>query len=337
MRTSRTASIIMLLVTVIVTTALTAGCGAQPAAAPQEEVKIPVAVTEVQKSSLQKTINLGGLLSPQDTIYLSVKNPAAKVLHNLVEVGDEVRAGQTLITFDGREIDLQLEQARLNYERNLALFEAGAVPQAQLEQLKLAVDNLELQKESLILTSPIDGIIASFSAVEGQLAGAQPLVSVVNIDILELDVQVGEANIAKLKLADEMEVAIPAVGGEYTGVITAIAPQIDAMTKAYPVTLRVENADRAVKGGMYAEIGLVVESRDDAIVIPQSAILEQDREQVVFVVENGVAKMKAVQVGLTLGNEAEITAGLSVGEQVIVEGQYAVQDGSKVVATRGER
>jgi RND family efflux transporter MFP subunit len=320
------------------TIALAAGCGGQqPASAPEEEAKIPVRTTAVLKSSLQKSINLGGLLAPQDEIYLSAKSPAFKVLHNLAAVGDEVSAGQTLITFDGREIDLQLEQARLSYQRNLALFEAGAVSQAQLEQLKLALDNLELQKESLLLTSPINGVIASFTAVEGQLAGAQPLASVVNIDKLKLKVQVGEANIGKLRLGEEMEVVIPAADRTFTGLITAIAPQIDNMTKAYPVTLEMDNPDRAVKGGMYAEIKLVVESKDDVIVIPQSAILEQDRQQIVFVVENDIAKMKTVQVGLTLGNAAEITEGLSAGEQIIVEGQYAVKDGSPVEITRGEK
>jgi len=312
------------------------GCSRQqPQQAAGGAKKIPVRVETVKKDTFQKTVSLGGLLQPREQVYLSAKTPSLRVLRVPVKVGDEVAAGEPLVVFDSREIDLQLEQARLNYERNKQLYEAGAVSKSQFEQVKYTYDSLLLQKEATVIASPFAGTVASVEAVEGQLAGSGPLVSVVNSNILKLQVQVGEANISKLQKGGEMTVAVPAAGKEYKGLITAVAPQADSKTRAYPVTLEVANEDKTLKGGMYGEVRLVVDTRADVVVVPQQAILDQGEKKVVYVVENGQAKMKEVKVGLTLGDRAEIVDGLQAGEALVVEGQYSLKDGSPVSTETG--
>lgn len=316
------------------------GCASKKAAdTATGEKKIPVAVEIVKRDKMEKTILLGGLLQPQDEVFLAAKMPSLRILSVPVLVGDPVSRGTPLVIMDSREIDLQLEQARLNYERSKELYKAGALAKSQLEQLENTLENLELQKESAVITSPVKGVVSSVTASEGQLAGAAPLVSVVNIDKLKLTVQVGEANISRLEKGAQMAVHVPAASEEYyTGVITAIAPRVDSVTKAYPVTLEVVNKDGTIKGGMYGEVELVVDRRDDVIVVPQYAVVDYEQKKVVYIVENDTARMKEVEVGLTLGDKAEILSGLAGGEQLIVEGQYGVRDGSVVsVTARGEQ
>lgn len=313
------------------------GCSPKHSETPAQVQKIPVTVEKIGIADMEKTITLGGLLQPQEEVFLSAKNPALRVLKNNVQVGDQVSPGEPLVVFDSRDLDLQLEQAQLNYERNKQLFEAGAVSLSQLEQLKFNLDNLLLQKENLVITSPIQGVVAQVSSVEGQLCGSAPLVSVVNIDRLKLQVQVGETNIGKLKIGAEMAVTVPSVNGEYTGTITALAPQIDSRTKAYPVTLEIVNKDNLIRGGMYGEVQLVLEHKEGVIAVPQNAILDQAQKKIVYIVENETAVEKEVRVGLTLGDKAEILEGLKEGEMLVVEGQYAVKDGIAVIASvRGE-
>jgi len=328
---------ILAAVVIISVLALT-GCG-QKAEEPAAELKkIPVTVEKAEKGTLEKFISLGGLLSPQEEVALASRNPALKVTAVPVRVGDRVSRGTPLVYFDSRELDLQLEQARLNYERNKQLMEAGAVSKYQLEQLEIALENLELQKENMTLFAPIDGTVASVGAVEGQLAGSMPLVTVVNIDTLKLQVQVGEANIGRLKNGAEMTVSVPAASADlYSGTITTIAPQIDARTKAYPVTLEIINESKAIKGGMYGEVELAVDSREDVLIVPQYAVLDYEQKKIVYVVENEKAVLREVELGLTIGDQAEIVNGLAAGEMIIVEGQYGVKEGSEVIATvRGE-
>lgn len=314
-----------------------AGCGKKPVEAPAEVKKIPVTVEAVEKGNLEKTVSLGGLLKPQDEVYLSAKNPAARVMEVSVKVGDRVAIGTPLVIFDAREINIQLNQAQTDYDRNSQLHEMGALSSSQLEQSKNQLANLKLQKEALVLSSPVNGIVSSVTAVEGQLAGAGALVSVVNIDKVKLEVQVGEANIGKIQKGEEMPVNVPSIGAGFTGQIITVPPQVDSRTKAYHITLEIDNEENLIKGGMYGEVKLVTERKEGVISIPQNAILDQDRKKVVYIVENDIAVMKVVEVGLTLGDKAEIKSGLNGSEMLIVEGQYSVKEGTPVSANmRGE-
>jgi RND family efflux transporter MFP subunit len=300
--------------------------------------KIPVTVESVHKGTLEKEIPLGGLLKAQEEVFVVAKSPVFKIADVLVEVGDYVTKGTPLVIFDSRELDLQLEQAELAHERNQELYEIGAVSKFQLEQSETALENLQLQKENCSLLSTINGVVASVSAIEGQLAGSAPLVSIVDIDYLELEIQVGEAYISKLNKGARVEVSVPAVAKEdFKGVIITIPPQIDSRTKAYPVTLSLPNKKGLLKDGMYGEVRLVTERKENILVIPQYAVVEFEQKQVVFVVESDIAKMREVELGLTLGDRAEVVKGLHEGEMLIVEGQYGVKDGSPVAPlTRGE-
>lgn len=311
---------------------LSAGCGKKEEVA-AEIKKIPVTTVTVTRGSLEKSIHLGGLLQPIDDVALTAKNPAAKIANISVEVGDIVSAGTPLVIFDSRDIDIQLNQTALDYERNKQLYEAGALSKAQMELSANALESLRLQKENLILTSPVNGIVASVSGVEGQLAGAAPLVNVVNISKLKLLVQVGEAHIAKIQKGQEITVEIPASERNLTtGLVTTTAPHMDPRTKAYPVTLEIDNMDNLIRGGMYGEVKLLIDRKEGILVIPQFAILDQEQKKIVYVVENDQAVQKEIKVGLVIDDKAEVTEGLQEGEILIIEGQYGIKDGSPVAS-----
>lgn len=323
---------IILVLTILTLSLLMFGCGNSDETQSAAEVKkVPVTVQTIVKGDMKKTVEMGGLLQPHDEVRLSSNNPANKVVNVAVQEGDYVLRGTPLVLFDSRNIDLSLEQTTRSYERNKQLFEQGAISKSQMEQIEDGLKSVQLQKENTIITSPINGVVSSVSAVEGQLAGSMPLVSVVNIDRLKLVLQVGETNISKLKMGNEMSVSIPAASKDaYVGLITNIAPHVDSMTKAYPVTVEILNESKAVKGGMYGEVELVIERKEDVLVIPQNAILDYEQSKIVFVVEEGKAVQREVKVGITLGDEAEIKEGLQEGEELIVEGQYGIKDGTDV-------
>jgi RND family efflux transporter MFP subunit len=317
----------------------TEATGASGATGATDARKLPVTVESVHKGTIERKIPLGGLLKAQEQVFLAAKNPAFRIMHIPVKLGDYVSKGTPLVIFDSRELDLQIEQAVLAYERNKQLFEVGAVSKFQLEQAETALENLTLQKENCILSSPISGVIATVNAVEGQLAGATPLVSVVNIDQVELEVMVSESYISKIKKGEKVNVSIPSVAEEpFQGIITAVAPQVDARTKAFPVTLTIKNLKNRLKDGMYGEIQLVTDRKTNILVIPQFAVVDYEQKKVVYVVESDTAKMREVKLGLTLGEQAEVLSGLREGEMLIIEGQYGVREGSAVAPVmRGEQ
>jgi RND family efflux transporter MFP subunit len=330
-----------------------ADSGASDLSASQETVQIPVAVQETAYQSMEKTVIFGGLLTPSDQVGIMGGGAGSKLERILVKVGDRVSKGQTVAIMDQRDLQLtltnleiQISQVQLNLERNRALEETGAVTRVQVEQMEDQLKQLEIQKESIALqqermavTAPISGIVDTVIASEGQLASAQTVIgTIVNIDTLEFKVDVGENYIQGVRQGSVMQVRIPSMNDMTVDArITSVPPNINPATKAFSVTMEIDNADNALKGGLYAETSLVVDRRDDVITAPQYALLEVDQNKIVYVVEDGVARRREVEVGLTLGDTAEIISGLSEGEQIVVEGQYSLADGAAVLVTsRGE-
>ena len=93
-----------------------------------------------------------------------------------------------------------------------------------------------------------------------------------------------------------------------------IPPQINPQTKAYPVTITLSNEKGLLKDGMYGEVRLVIERKEDILVIPRYAVVDLEEKQVVYVVENEQAKMRVVELGLTLGDQVEVVKGLHEGK-----------------------
>ena len=326
-------------------------CGADEAvegtAAPvEEETAAAVSVTAVERRDLARTITLGGLLSPQDEVTVMGGGTGSKILNINVAVGDPVRKGQSLMNQDMKDLEIQENTLLLNksqledtYAKSLALYEAGALAESeitslenQLEQLDLQLETIALNREKMQVTAPISGIVGSLPVVEGQMAAASTMVAtIVNIDKLLLDVSVGESYIMGVHQGDELEVLIPAYSAEpVTGRVKTVPPTVNPQTRAYSVTVEIDNPDHSIKGGMYGEIQLTVEKKENTLAIPQKAILEIDGTPSAFIVEDGRAVLRQVETGLTLGDTAEVLSGLAEGEQVVVEGQYTLSDGSLV-------
>lgn len=300
--------------------------------------QIAVSVEKIQLGSLTKKIPLGGLLKAREEVYVVAKNPIFEIKEVLAEVGDYVWQGTPLITFDSREFDLQLKQAELALKRNQELYELGAISKFQLEQTETALENLRIQKENCQLLSPINGVVAAVEAKEGQLAGNTPLMVLLDLASLELEIQVSESLINRLSKGQTLKVSVPAAGEKrFTGTVSQIPFQVDPRTKAYPVKVTLPNTQGLLKDGMYGEVQLVVEDRDEVIVIPQAAVVEYEQQEVVFVVENDLVRQCEVKLGLAHEGLVEVVEGLQVGDLLIVEGQYGVREGTVVTPLmRGE-
>lgn len=329
------------------------GEAADAGASGLEAAQIPVVVQAVAYQPMEKTVLFGGLLTPSDQVGIMGGGAGSRLERILIEVGDRVTKGQTVAVMDHRDLELnaanleiQISQAQLNLERNRALEETGAATRVQIEQmedqikqLEIQRENLALQQERLVVSAPIGGIVDTIVATEGQLASAQTVIgTIVNIDTLEFKVDVGENYIQGVKQGDVLQVRIPSMSDRIVEArIKSVPPNINPATKAFAVVMEIDNADNELKGGLYAETSLIVERRDNVITVPQYALLEIDQSRIVYVAEDGVARRREVEVGLTLGDVAEIVSGLNEGEQVVVEGQYSLADGAAVLVTaRGD-
>ena len=332
------------------------GCGQKPDAnAPQEPeavVGVPVEVAAVGTQDFERTISVAGKTAAESTVNVIAKvSGMEQIMAVNVKVGDKVSKGQVLASLNTDSTSLQMEQAQLAYdnakdmyEKNLALFDAGAVSQNQIDQLKLQMDNaanglnqIKLALDYATVTAPISGTVVTVNADEGSYASAsQPMFVIANVDDLEVKAGVTESNVGKIQLGQKVSVKIGAAGADpVEGTITEISKVMDMATKNYPITISIDNSAGNYVDGMYAEVQLVVDRAPDAVVIPAQAIINNDNKRYVFIEREGKAVETEVQVGLTDGNYYVVTEGLTVGENLIVKGNSDLVDGQDVVVVSG--
>lgn len=330
------------------------GCGGTTET---EEVvtTIPVETVEVEQGDFTDTIILSGTTKPKASVTVVPKIMSAEKITSLnIKDGDRVIAGQTIATLDQSTINIQLNLAQVtyddalkNYERQKALFEAGALPQAGFEQIQTALtqaeSNLTAQQmayDNTVIKAPISGIVTAVLGEVGTLASAQtPIAQIANINTLELIAPINEMQVNKLKVNDQVEVMVPALDKEiFTGTITNVSAVMEDRLKAYPVTITLNNKDHKIKAGMYAEVEVVTNVQEGAMVIPAQAVITRDGFSAVYVVEEEKALQKEIVTGLSNGNETVILEGLELGEQVIIRGNDNVVSGDLVsVVNRGEK
>jgi len=112
--------------------------------------------------------------------------------------------------------------------------------------------------------------------------------------------------------------------------VTAISPMLTSASRTAEVKVDVPNPQRVLRPGMFASVAVLVARREGVLAVPVDALVDQDNEQIVFVVEAQTARARPVTIGITDGTLVEITSGVQTGEMVIVAGHRTLRDGAQV-------
>lgn len=236
-----------------------------------------------------------------------------------------------------------------DYARNLELQQKGLISATAIDNLKYELEaataNWELARLQLSycdIRSPIGGTVTqrldvvkvgnTVTPVGGVIDSADSSLFVVeDLDTLIVRVNVPERELSKLSVGQMAELDFDAVPGRrFAGKISLISPYINAQTATFEVRIRLTDDDALLRPGMFARVAIVYERKPDALQIPRTALLDGDGPPKVFVVQEGKAAERAVQLGLSNGAMVEIVSGLKDGEQVVVVGQGALKPGATV-------
>ncbi len=262
-----------------------------------------------------------------------------------VEVGDFVSAGQVLAEMDRVQLD-QAELRLRNEETELArvrqLYAEGGVSQSDYESLELAYkvakstyDNL---LENTILRAPVSGVVSARYYDRGDLfAMAQPIYTVQQITPVKLLVPISEADYTRVKRGDKVSLTADALPGKtFSGSIVRLYPTMDAASHTFNAEVRVANANRELRPGMYARVTVDFGARE-SVVVPDAAVLKQQGsgQRTVFVLQpDNTAELRLVSVGRHFGTSYEVLSGLEEGEQVLTGGHTNLKAGDKVEVRR---
>jgi membrane fusion protein (multidrug efflux system) len=142
---------------------------------------------------------------------------------------------------------------------------------------------------------------------------------------------VPERELKRLKPGQTASVHVDAVPGKaFLAKVTLVSPTIDTRTATFKTTVEIDDAKGDLRPGMFARIGIVFDRKPQALQIPRVALIETDGDRSVFIVQDGVARQRSIDTGLTDAGNVEDVSGLRGDEQVVVVGQSGLKDGNKV-------
>jgi len=207
--------------------------------------------------------------------------------------------------------------------------EAQAAYNTAQAMLALAKDNLERS----IVKSPIAGVIQTRNVVKGQFVDQGDTVALmVQSDPLRLRFTVPESRVSRLSKNMNLSFTVPAYANRhFSGSVYDIGAFADPDTREIICWAHVNNHEASLKPGFFAHVDLKVDSKSDAIVVPLTSVLPSEAGMTAYVVQDGQAHRRVIKTGLNVtGDAVEVLEGLEAGEQLVVEGMNALQDGVPV-------
>jgi len=265
-----------------------------------------------------------------------------------VEVGDQVKAGDVLLELstETQAYDLaarvaDYNEAKRDYERKLALSRAGGVSKQEVERAYVTME----QKRSLVadvrtkvsrtkVYAKINGTVSHKDVEVGEIAepGAR-LLTIVDIDNLEVEVLLPPLEIGRIVKGIPVRVTLqnrdcpsPETCG---GTVLRIDPEADPSTGLYKCIVSLAPGS-GFPSGSYVETEFLVDERKAVVQIPYELIKREEDRTYVYVVEDGRAFRRYVQVGEGVDRVVEIASGLTAGEMVVTEGVEDVFDSARV-------
>lgn len=220
---------------------------------------------------------------------------------------DQAKAAVAKLTAPATSMDQQIAQA------------AVSQAQAALKQAELALDNT-------LLKAPFEGVVAQVNIVPGSAANAAtPALRLINRNPLHVDLRLSENDVAQVQQGQDVTLTIQSLGGwSAKGRVSYIAPAADNNSGlvTYPVRVSFADDDPRVKVGMTADLKIVTAVRENALLVPNTALLPKGSGRVVQIPIKDAKGQPAVQevdvqTGLTDGTMTEVTGGLQEGQEII--------------------
>lgn len=271
-----------------------------------------------------------------------VAETEGKVLRLMVEEGDTVARGQTLVQIDPADATLAVQKARIALQnsgialtRGEGLSKANLISAQELDKLRferdLAAHELEDARHRFRKTTvaaPFGGRITVRKVQTGQqVKPGDELFTLADFDPLVARIFLPEREVLDLAVGQPVRLALRArEDTRFSGRIRQISPVVDTASGTVKVTVEAVRPPATVRPGAFVTVEVLRETRANAVLVPRPAVIRELQETYVFVAEGKVARKRVVNVGLEEGDRLEIRAGLKPGEQVITAGQGALKD-----------
>lgn len=282
-----------------------------------------------------------------------------------VKEGQEVRHGQVMARVDSQTHSTRLVRAKLEKEaaeRELARAEqlGDVLPAAELDAARdrmsnadAALKELQLNVTRSVVVAPFSGVVVQVDAEVGEVAVAgQPMFRLVKLDPVRVSIALSDRDIALAEVGQPARVELAARTGIFEGKVVQISQAANLKTRSFEALVEVDNKKRELLPGMIAQVSLSSKTTDGEeegeskegeageggrLLISQDWLVTKPSGVGVFVVENGKAVWRDVELGTVVRRQVEVKSGLGTGDELIIVGHRSLVDGDPVLVHRRGR
>ena len=311
-----------------------------------KEKPISVSVDTIRLQNIVDAGNYTGTFEPNKETKISA-DIQGKINAVLVDVGSYVSKGQTLIQLDNSLLKLQLQTVEVQIEgleddvnRYTILTEADAVQGVQLEKARLGLKSAKVQRATLLeqisktsIKAPFNGIVTAKLNEEGGFAApGVPLLQITDISTLRFTVNVPENDLVKFQNNQTYKInadVYPDIS--LSGKVSMIGSKAN-MGNSFPIQFQVANTKNlSIKSGMFGKVNLSESEQEQGILIPTSAIIEENGIAKVYVVKNGKAVLQSITTSITIGNKTLVSSGLKENDIIVTNGFINLFDNANII------
>lgn len=313
-----------------------------------EDKVVRVESARVVTEPLREQVTAIGSLLSDESVTISSEIPGRlKQIH--FREGEPVGEGELLFTLDESDYKAQLADAEAKlklaeqtHERTSQLFsskyataQSADEAASNLAVARAAVELARVRLDKSRIVAPFSGIVGLRQVSVGEyITAGLALVNLEAINPIKADFRVPEKFLPAIKVGQSIRIGVDAFPGEtFDGRVYAIDPRIDVAGRSLLVRATVPNNDQRLRPGLFARVTVLLQLKEDALTIPEQAIVPQGDSQFVYKIDDGKVVLTRVMVGMRRSGQVEILDGLRAGDEVVTAGQLKLRDGVPVTIT----
>jgi multidrug efflux pump subunit AcrA (membrane-fusion protein) len=206
--------------------------------------------------------------------------------------------------------------------------------EANLEAARVEVATTRQTLDDYIVRAPFSGFVSNRSVAVGEFASSStPILTLLRVNPIKLQIQVAESDIGSLSLGRGVSAEVEAYKDrKFAGTVTAINPALNTASRSTTVEAQIENSNNLLRSGMFATVKITKEGSNNGIFAPKASIYNDQSTQSyrIFVIQEGIAKLRVVQLGTEEGDMVQILSGVEADETVAISNLEQLYEGAKV-------
>ncbi len=207
--------------------------------------------------------------------------------------------------------------------------------QANVESAKNQVVTAKQAFDDLIVKAPFSGFVGSRPVAIGEfVSSSTPILTLLRVNPIKAQIQVSEADVANISIGRGVSVEVDAYKDrKFSGTVTAVNPAFSTTSRSVVVEAQIKNGNNILRPGMFATARIVKEGSNEGVFAPKSSVLNDQATQSyrIFVIQEGVAKLRTVQIGSEENDMIQILSGVAPEESVATSNLQQLYEGAKVV------